>query len=431
MPKFRLRHPEVVKVGDPFQLNFTISVTGAVLTPLPHRQFRRFLRRFQSLGTSSPTEDFSGEAVGRALVFEEYGPPAATKARLKVHICSSATLSVYFIRRYERRAPEADELEIRFLAAPVNPSDINQIEGVYPKPPRFVPGFGAVGGDEGVAQVVRVGSAIEHAFSPGQWVLPAKPGFGTWRTFATLSASLVQALPCKPNGISLAQAATLSVNPCTAYRLLIDFGKVPKGGYVIQNGANSGVGRMVIQLCRLWGLRSINIVRERPQLELLREELRGLGADHVVSDVELRDPETRGRLKRLEPALGLNCVGGRVVTEMVRLLAPGAALVTYGGMSREPVTLPTSLLIFNKLTFKGFWMTRWLDECYLADPAPRHAMLEALVNLMGSNQLRPPPHRELSWGDQLADPDLLAKCLQAFQRPAPGSFSPPKPIFIL
>lgn len=82
------------------------------------------------------------------------------------------------IKRYCRKAPEDDEIEVRFLASPVNPSDVNQIEGVYPKQPTFIPDFGAVGGNEGVAQVVRVGSSVDSAFQPGQWVLPAKPGFG-------------------------------------------------------------------------------------------------------------------------------------------------------------------------------------------------------------------------------------------------------------
>lgn len=35
------------------------------------------------------------------------------------------------------------------------------------------------------------------------------------------------------------------------------------GSTVIQNGANSGVGRAVIQLAAAWGIQTINIVRDR------------------------------------------------------------------------------------------------------------------------------------------------------------------------
>jgi trans-2-enoyl-CoA reductase len=47
------------------------------------------------------------------------------------------------------------------------------------------------------------------------------------------------------------------------------------------------------------------------------------------------------------PKLGLNCVGGKSASELIRKLGQKGVMVTYGGMSREPVTVPTSLLIFK------------------------------------------------------------------------------------
>jgi len=32
-------------------------------------------------------------------------------------------------------------------------------------------------------------------------------------------------------------------------------------------------------------------------------------------------------------------------------------VVTYGGMSQQPVNIPTSLLIFKDLHFRGFWLS--------------------------------------------------------------------------
>jgi hypothetical protein len=34
-------------------------------------------------------------------------------------------------------------------------------------------------------------------------------------------------------------------------------------------------------------------------------------------------------------------------------------MVTYGGMSRQGVVVPTSNMIFKDLTLRGFWLTRW------------------------------------------------------------------------
>jgi trans-2-enoyl-CoA reductase len=35
------------------------------------------------------------------------------------------------------------------------------------------------------------------------------------------------------------------------------------GDYVIQNGGNSAVGQAVIQIANAWGLKTINVVRNR------------------------------------------------------------------------------------------------------------------------------------------------------------------------
>lgn len=61
--------------------------------------------------------------------------------------------------------------------------------------------------------------------------------------------------------IPIYYAATIAVNPCTAYRLLRDFVKLNPGDYIIQNGANSMVGMAVIQMARLMNIKTINIVR--------------------------------------------------------------------------------------------------------------------------------------------------------------------------
>lgn len=59
---------------------------------------------------------------------------------------------------------------VRFLASPINPSDLNQIEGVYPIKPASFP---AVGGNEGVARVESVGCEIKR-FKVGDLVIPGR-----------------------------------------------------------------------------------------------------------------------------------------------------------------------------------------------------------------------------------------------------------------
>ena len=67
----------------------------------------------------------------------------------------------------------SEAVHFKMLAAPINPADINQIQGVYPlKPP-----LPAIGGNEGVALVTAVGASVKSV-KPGDWIIPAQAGYG-------------------------------------------------------------------------------------------------------------------------------------------------------------------------------------------------------------------------------------------------------------
>ncbi len=66
----------------------------------------------------------------------------------------------------------------KFLVASINPADINLIQGVYPVKVQLP----AVGGFEGVAEIVEVGSDVT-SLQPGDRVVPDIECFGTWRTY--------------------------------------------------------------------------------------------------------------------------------------------------------------------------------------------------------------------------------------------------------
>ena len=163
--------------------------------------------------------------------------------------------------------------------------------------------------------------------------------------------------------IPIPYAATIHVNPCTAYRMLKDFVSLPRGSVVIQNGANSAVGQAVIQLAKIWGIQTVNLVRDRPNYSELEAYLRSLGATMVLKEETSQSSSVV--LERIRdvcgqtPILGLNCIGGSSATLLARLMGSQGTLVTYGGMSRRPVTLPTGLFIFQDLICRGFWMSRW------------------------------------------------------------------------
>ncbi|XP_037944699.1 enoyl-[acyl-carrier-protein] reductase, mitochondrial [Teleopsis dalmanni] len=278
--------------------------------------------------------------------------------------------------------PKDKQVLVKILAAPINPADINTIQGKYPVKPKFP----AVGGNEFVAEVVEVGADVSK-FKLGQRVVPSISGLGTWRTYGVFSED--QLLPISDK-IGLAEAATLTVNPGTAYRMLKDFAKLSSGDCVIQNGANSAVGQAVHQLCKAWNLTSVGIVRDRADIGELKDHLVKLGASQVLTEEELRTTKIFKDGVLPKPRLALNCVGGKSATEVSRQLADKGTMVTYGGMSREPVIAATAALIFKDISFRGFWMTRWTKENL--DAPERFEMFDDLCKLIEEGKFVGPLH---------------------------------------
>ncbi|XP_041256048.1 enoyl-[acyl-carrier-protein] reductase, mitochondrial isoform X2 [Onychostruthus taczanowskii] len=268
------------------------------------------------------------------LLYERHGEPAAVVQLKDLEVPKLGDCDVH----------------VKMLAAPINPADINMIQG-------------------------------------------------TWRTRGVFPEEMLLKVP---SDIPVLCAATLSVNPCTAFRLLADFESLAPGDSVIQNAANSGVGQAVIQIARASGVKTINVVRDRPDLPKLVERLMALGADHVVTEEMLRKPEMKDIFKSIpRPRLALNCVGGKSTTEMLRHLQPKGTMVTYGGMAKQPVMVPVSAFIFRDMRFRGFWMTQWRKD-HAQDQESVAAMMDALCQLIRRGQLTAPACTEVPLQDYRA-----------------------------
>ncbi|OWA50080.1 Trans-2-enoyl-CoA reductase, mitochondrial [Hypsibius exemplaris] len=297
-----------------------------------------------------------------AIKFKEYGDPA--KVLYQTTEPLPATL-------------DPGNVALRFLASPVNPNDINMVQGIYiVKPP-----LPAVCGNEGVAEVIGVGSAVKNV-KIGDWVIPSINAFGTWQTHAVAPATDILKIEAD---LPLIQAATVAINPCSAFRMLYDYTSLEEGDVIVQNGANSAVGQAVIQIAAHNKWRTINIIRDRPNKAETVKQLADLGATHVITDADFKN---RDVIKQLPLAhLGLNCVGGKAVSDMTKLLQDRATLVTYGGMSMQPMIIPTGAMIFKDLIFCGFWLGKWNMENSTEE---RIEMLNNVVRLMKEKVLRPP-----------------------------------------
>lgn len=245
--------------------------------------------------------------------------------------------------------PEADQVVVQMRAAPINPADLNAIEGKYPvKPP-----LPATPGMEGAGVVIERGANVHDLEVGTQVIMPHN--FGTWREAAALPADQLVAAPPE---IEPVQAAMLKVNPITAWRMLHDFVSLQPNEWLIQNAANSGAGRAVIQIAKELGYKTVNVVRRAELVAELQEE----GGDIVIVDHENLREEVKERLGGGAVRLALNAVGGESALRIANTLAPDATVVTYGAMSLHPLKIPNGLLIFKNLRFTGFWVTKWYDN---------------------------------------------------------------------
>ena len=268
-----------------------------------------------------------------AAVYETHGNPA----------------DVLNIETQPWPTPASDEAVVQMRAAPINPADLNQIEGKYPIRPQLpaTPGF------EGAGVVVDLGKSVKDLAVGDLVILPHN--LGTWRDAVAVKASELVTVPPEIDPI---HAAMLKINPMTAWRLLHDYVDLKSGDWLIQNAANSAAGRAVIQIAHDLGYKTVNFVRR----EELIDELRAEGGDVVLVDGGNLREEVKHGTNSAPIRLGLNAVGGDSALRLANCLAPGSTMVTFGAMSLQPLKIPNGLLIFKDLRFKGIWINKWYDN---------------------------------------------------------------------
>jgi len=284
-----------------------------------------------------------------AAVYETHGNPA----------------DVLHVESQPWPTPSAGEVIVKMRAAPINPADLNQIEGKYPvrAPLPATPGF------EGAGIVAEVGPNVTNVAVGALVILPHN--VGTWRDAVAVKADELVVVPA---GIEPVQAAMLKINPMTAWRLLHDYVDLARGDWLIQNAANSAAGRAVIQIAHELGYKTVNVVRRS---ELIGE-LRAEGGDVVLVDSENLRREVEDAIGGRPIHLGLNAVGGESALRLANCLAPGSTLVTYGAMSLQPLKIPNGLLIFKDLRFRGIWINKWYDN---ATPVQRMEAFQRLFEM--------------------------------------------------
>ncbi len=244
--------------------------------------------------------------------------------------------------------PAADEVVFDVLAFPINPADMWFCKGSY----RLKPPLPATPGAECVGRVTAVGAAVKHV-KAGDLVINLQRE--NWAQKRRVKGD--DAIPL-PAGIDLRQAAMVRINPPTAQLMLSDFVDLEGGDWVIQNVANSAVGRLLIVLAHQRGLRTVNVVR-RPELAA---ELKGLGADLVIVDGDDLAQRVATETAGVPIRLGIEAVGGAATGRLVDCVATEGTVVHYGSMSGEDPKVGRSSFIYRGVKLTGFMLGRGLAK---------------------------------------------------------------------
>ena len=245
-----------------------------------------------------------------------------------------------------------------------------------------------------------------------------------------------------------------------------------RGAVLVQNCAGSTVGQAVIQYAAAAGVKTVNIMRKTSDWENKVTYLQGLGAGawrgaarrgaalaaalaarRAARERDSRSAAAFPRLTALSrsthpppppaprarpppglvvdedfarrapafarllsdvapPALGLNGTGGAAAAAVLRALAPGADLVTYGCMSGQPVRAGADVFATKQQTLRGASLAAALAG--LAKPARDAAVRAAVDDVAGGEAARV---RLLLAREPFADfPAALARAARAGER---------------
>jgi len=253
----------------------------------------------------------------RAIQIEAYGNPAEVAKLVDVPDVGT---------------PAAGEVVIEVEASPINQYDLLLIAGGYGYRPRLP----AIMGTEGVGRAVAVGAGVQHLKEGDRTLVPFL--HPAWAERVKTDAPWLRPLPSG----DINQFAMMGVNPPTAYLLLTDVVKLPRGSWVIQNGANSGVGRATVAIAKALGLRTVNVVRRNAVVA----ELKALGGDVVLVDGPDLPQRVAAETANAPIRLALDGVGDIASMNLMNCLSERGVLVSYGGTSGKPMLVQPPSLIF-------------------------------------------------------------------------------------
>ncbi len=240
-------------------------------------------------------------------------------------------------------APSDNEVLIKVEFSPINVSDLLLARGMYAAKPTLP----SVIGNEGSGRVLAVGKGVRSVNAGDQVLIP----HGTF-VWAEKVIALAKDVFVVPAGVEPQQASMLSINPPTAGLLLTEFVDLKPGDWIVQNSANSGVGRAVIAIAKSLGVNTINIVRRSE----LVDELKSLGGNLVAVASSSVVSEIKKEIGDVPVVLGLDGVSGAATGTLSEILTWQGKILCYAAPTREPIAVNPLTMVAKHVSVHPFYM---------------------------------------------------------------------------
>ncbi|WP_341299829.1 zinc-dependent alcohol dehydrogenase family protein [Lysinibacillus sp. FSL H8-0500] len=242
--------------------------------------------------------------------------------------------------------PQQQEIVVRMLARPINPSDLIPICGKYAHriPLPTIPGY------EGVGIVEQVGPLVSPQLI-GQRVLPLR-GEGTWQEMVKTQAEFAVAIPTEMDDFTAAQ---MYINPITAFVTCTEVLKLQPNHTLLVNACGSAIGHIFAQLAKLLGFQLIAVVRNSQHKETLQQ----LGASYVIDTSQMSLKETVMALTNGRGAeAAIDSIGGEAGTELAFCVKPSGNFLAIGLLSGVQVDW-TSIVNEARVQANLFHLRHW------------------------------------------------------------------------
>ncbi len=246
--------------------------------------------------------------------------------------------------RVETPKPGPGQVLVRMVLSPIHNHDLWTIGGNY----GVRPALPAVGGSEAVGVVEALGEGVT------QLVMGQRVAGSAEQTWAEYYLADARRLVPVPDSVDDETACQLVAMPLST-KMLIDVLDVKAGDWIAINAANGAVGKLLAQYGAEKGINVLGLVRR----EAAVAEMAAIGiANIVATESEGWQDKVAAITKGAPIVRGVESLGGDGAAQLLSVLADGAALISFGAMTGEPLRISAGDLIFRNVTVKGFWGAR-------------------------------------------------------------------------